>query len=113
MKKIGLSLSLEIEKYLIAQPLDQEYERVIADMTLANFNIKQVDEFVSKVFHTDISEVKTVNINKQPGPQPGYGGPNNHGQPGNDNKYGQNLDEMDDKEFENVLSGFIKSLKDV
>ena len=32
-----MSLTPEIEKYLINQPKDEEFEQVIADMTLANF----------------------------------------------------------------------------
>jgi hypothetical protein len=76
-KKIAQSLSPSIEKYLLAQPLDEEFEGVIADMTLANFNNKHVNTFVSKIFGTDESEVniKDINQNKQPPSQPGYGQP--------------------------------------
>ena len=74
----------DIENYLRAQPLDEEFEGVIADMTLANFNNKHVNTFVSKIFGSEVaSDVKQVNINQnnanyggygQP-PQPGYGQP--------------------------------------
>ena len=213
LQKIAMSLSIQIEKYLLAQPLDEEFEGVIADMTLANFNNNHVDAFVSKIFESNVSKVNTVNINKdippsnqgnghpqpgyghpqpgyghpqpgygqpqpgyrhpqpgyghpqpgyghpqpgyghpQPGyghPQPGYGHPQpGYGQPqpgyghpqpgygGNDkpvnapqnnyqfdddqpknspspNNQNKNVEEMNDKEFENVLDDFIKGLKDI
>ena len=74
---------MNIEKYLRAQPLDEEFEGVIADMTLANFNHKHVDTFVSKIFGSEVaSNVKTVNINQNNANQGGYGQPQNgYGQP--------------------------------
>jgi hypothetical protein len=117
---------LEVEKYLLAQPLDEEFEGVIADMTLANFNKMHVDTFVSKVFQSNVSEVKKVDLNNgnQPGhghPQSGGGGgpPNNYNYPdqpytqGQGNHHKKDLNEMNDEEFEDVLDDFIKSLKDV
>ena len=125
-QKIAASLTPEIEKYLLAQPLDEEFEGVIADMTLANFNNKHVDTFVSKIFQSSVSEVKQVDIKKDMGYGHGNGNggggqPNHYGyqdqpfgqgpnQPGNQRK---DLNEMNDEEFEDVLDDFIKSLKDV
>ena len=56
-----MSLSLNIETYLRNQPRDEEFEAVISDMTLANFNETNVNNFVSKIFDSNISDVKQVN----------------------------------------------------
>ena len=73
-------------------------------MTLANFNNNHVEAFVSKVFQSNVSEVKNVDLkgNGQQGPSPPNGGKNL-----------DDLDNLDDSEFEDVLDNFIKSLKDV
>jgi hypothetical protein len=97
-----------LEKYLIAQPKDEEFELIIADMTLANFNNPQVDAFVSNIFQSNVSEVKTIDIKKN-GHSPGNDVPPPNGNYPNDKKF----EDMDDSEFEGVLDNFIKSLKDI
>ena len=80
-------------------------------MTLANFNSKHVDKFVSSIFESNVSDVNTINIDKMNnnGQPPGYPQPGNGQQPYKE----KNIDEMNDNEFEGALDDFIKSLKDV
>lgn len=82
-------------------------------MTLANFNAMHVNAFVSKVFQSNISEVKNVDLNNQKGPPGDQPWTGNNGPPPGDQKNLDDLDKLDDSEFENVLDNFIKSLKDV
>ena len=87
MKKIIYSLSPEIKKYLQGHPLDEEFEGVIADMTLANFNNLEVESFVSKVFDSQVPTASKMNNNHhypKNDDQPSFGGKgNNGGFPGN------------------------------
>lgn len=64
------------------QPRDQEFEGVIADMTLVNFTHNEVNSFVSKIFDSKIPASSKLSNNHypKPPPQPSFGG---HGQPPN------------------------------
>ena len=48
--KIANSLYPDLVVYLRNQPQDQEFEKIIQDMTLANFTNETVDVFVSEIF---------------------------------------------------------------
>jgi hypothetical protein len=75
-------LTKEIIEYLHKQPRDEEFEGVIADMTLANFNNKQVDTFVSKIFDSSIPSSSKMSNNQhypKPPSQPSFGGQGGYG----------------------------------
>ena len=129
-------------------------------MTLSNFNSKNIDIFINKIFKLGESDVKSVNTKdfnqyqqNYPPDHPYYHTQNNNNpnnfypspppsnmmtpnqnnnyqpQPSNPNEpqsndeppksapsppaNQKNVDQMDDKEFENALDDFIKGLKDL
>ena len=52
---------MEIETYLRNQPKDEEFEILVENMTLSNFNSKNIDMFINKIFKLGDSDVKSVN----------------------------------------------------
>ena len=79
-RKIAQSIRPDLVVYLRNQPQDQEFEKVIQDMTLAHFSTESVDCFVSQIFN---GESKIGGHNNKGGNNQNNGNNGNNGNHGN------------------------------